>query len=175
VNLRSQGTINLHADEDINMFAGREINMKSTKSTIMQSDGDMSVSNKGKMTLFSQGTIGIKSSGTVAINSQLGSWAAASELSLNGSKIQLNGGAKTQVAAPPGLTKYLHPKVEFNASVGWVAIPAATESIVTRAPTHEPFPYHNEGVATSVKLGSPSTLPPDAPAVPAGVSITKTR
>jgi hypothetical protein len=175
VNLRSQGTINLHADEDINMFAGREINMKSTKSTIMQSDGDMSVSNKGKMTLFSQGTIGIKSSGTVAINSQLGSWAAGSELSLNGSKIQLNGGAKTQVAAPPGLTKYLHPKVEFNASVGWVAIPAATESIVTRAPTHEPFPYHNEGVATSVKLGSPSTLPPDAPAVPSGVSITKTR
>lgn len=175
VNLRSQGTINLHADEDINMFAGREINMKSVKATTVQSDGNIGISNKGKLTLFSQGTVGIKSAGTVAINSQLGSWAAASELSLNGSKVQLQGGAKIQVEAPAGLTKYLHPKVEFNASVGWVAIPAETESIVTRAPTHEPYPYHNEGVSTSVKLGGPaSTPPPDAPPVPEGVKITKT-
>ena len=174
VNLRSQGTINLHADEDINMFAGREINMKSTKSTTMQSDGNLSVSNKGTLTLFSQGMIGIKSSSTVAINSKLGSWAASSELSLNGKRIQLNGGARTQVETPAGLTKYLHPKVEFNASLGWIAIPAVEESIVTRAPTHEPYPYHNQGVSTSVKLGPSTTPPPDAPAIPPGVTITAT-
>lgn len=174
VNLRSQGTINLHADEDINMFAGGKINMKSTKGTIMQSDTDMSISNKGKLTLFSQGSIGIKSPGTVAISSQLGSWAAGSELSFNGSKIHLNGGPKTEVEAPPGLTKYLHPKVEFNASTGWLAIPSATESIVTRAPTHEPYPYHNEGVSVSIKFSSAPTPPPDAPPLPAGTTITKT-
>lgn len=174
VNLRTQGTINLHADEDINMFAGGKINMKSTGGTIMQSDTDMSISNKGKMTLFSQGTIGIKSPGTVAIDSQLGSWASGSELSFNGSKIQLNGGPKTAVDAPPGLTKYLHPKVEFNSSAGWVAEPSATESIVTRAPTHEPYPYHNQGVSVSVEFSGAPTPPPDAPAVPEGVKITKT-
>jgi hypothetical protein len=175
VNLRSQGTINLHADEDINMFAGNKINMKSTKGTIMQSDLDMTVSNKGELTLFSEGGIGIKTPGTLAITSQLGSWATNSELVFNGSKIHLNGGHRIAVETPIGLTKYLHPKVEFNASTGWVATPSATESIVTRAPTHEPYPYHNDGVKVSVKLaGSAPTPPPDAPAVPDGVTITKT-
>jgi len=173
VNLRSQGTINLHADEDINMYAGGSLNIKSVKDTIFQSEGDISLSNKGAMTLFSQGTIGLKSPGTVAIVSQLGSWAADSELSFNGSKIQLNGGPKTAVETPPGLTEYLHPKVEFNSSTGWVAQPATEKSIVTRAPTHEPYPYHNKGVSTSVSLGSgSSTPPPDAPELPDGVTIT---
>jgi hypothetical protein len=174
VNLRTQGTINLHADEDINMFAGGKINMKSNKGTTMQSNTDMSISNKGQLTLFSQGSIGIKSAGTVAINSQLGSWAASSELSLNGSKIQLNGGQKIQVKTPVGLTTYLHPKVEFNASNGWLAIPSVEESIVTRAPTHEPYPYHNKGVSVSVKFSGAPAPPPDAPDVPAGTTITKT-
>jgi hypothetical protein len=174
VNLRTQGTINLHADEDINMFAGKKINMKSGDGTIMQSDMDMTVSNKGKLTLFSQGSVGIKSAGAVAIVSQLGSWAAESELSFNSAKIQLNGGPKAQVETPPGLTAYLHPKVEFNAGTGWLAIPSATESIVTRAPTHEPYPYHNQGVSTSVKFSEVPSPPPDAPDVPAGTTITKT-
>jgi len=175
VNLRSQGTINLHADDDINMFAGGTINMKSTKGTIMQSDMDMTVSNKGKLTLFSQGSIGIKSPGTVAISSQLGSWASGSSLSFNGSQIQLQGGPKIEVEAPKGLTKYLLPKVEFNNSTGWVAQPTGLESIVTRAPTHEPYPYHNQGVSTSVKLSGPApTPPPAAPPVPKDVKITKT-
>ena len=174
VNLRSQGTINLHADEDINMFAGGSLNIKSTKDTIFQSDGDIALSNKGSMTLFSQGKVGIKSPGTVAISSQLGSWACNGSLSFNGDKLQLNGGPKTEVEAPAGLTKYLHPKVEFNASSGWIAIPSATESIVTRAPTHEPYPYHNQGVSVSVKFSGAPTPPPDAPPVPKDVKITKT-
>jgi hypothetical protein len=175
VNLRTQGTINLHADEDINMFAGGSLNIKSVKDTVFQSEGDIALSNKGKMTLFSQGTIGIKSPGTVAISSQLGSWAADSELSFNGAKLQLNGGPKIEVPAPPGLTTYLHPKVEFNASSGWIAIPSAVTSIATRVPTHEPYPYHNKGVATSVKFSGAPTPPPDAPDVPAGVKITATK
>ena len=175
VNLRTQGTINLHADEDINMFAGGKINMKSTKGTTMQSDTDMTVSNKGQLTLFSQAGIGLKTPGTLAMTSQLGSWASSSTLSFNGSKINLNGGPKTEVATPAGLTKYLLPKVEFNASAGWITNPTGLESIVTRAPTHEPYPYHNQGVSVSVKFSGAPTPPPDAPPVPAGTTITKTR
>jgi hypothetical protein len=174
VNLRSQGTINLHADEDINMFAGRNINMKSTQGTTMQSDADMTVSNKGQLTLFSQAGIGLKTAGTLAMTSQLGSWAAASTLSFNGGQIQLNGGPRIEVQTPKGLTKYLLPKVEFNSTVGWIVDPVGTESIVTRAPTHEPYPYHNQGVSVSVKFSGAPTPPPDAPPVPAGVTITST-
>jgi hypothetical protein len=174
VNLRTQGTINLHADEDINMFAGGKINMKSTKGTTMQSDADMTVSNKGQLTLFSQAGIGLKTPGTLAMTSQLGSWASSSILSFNGSKINLNGGPRTEVATPAGLTKYIMPDVEFNASLGWIANPAGLDSIVTRAPTHEPYPYHNEGVSVSVKFSEAPSPPPDAPPVPNGVTITAT-
>jgi hypothetical protein len=175
VNLRTQGTINLHADDDINMFAGGRINMKSNKGTTMQSDADMGISNKGQLTLFSQAGIGLKTSGTLAMMSRLGSWAASSTLSFNGNKLNLNGGPRVEVATPAGLTKYLLPKVEFNASLGWVAQPTGLDSIVTRAPTHEPYPYHNQGESTSVKLAGPSPTPPPAtPAVPPGVKITKT-
>jgi hypothetical protein len=175
VNLRTQGTVNIHADDDINMFAGGRINMKSNKGTTMQSDADMGISNKGQLTLFSQAGIGLKTSGTLAMMSQLGSWAASSTLSFNGDKLNLNGGPRVEVATPTGLTKYLLPKVEFNATLGWVAQPTGLDSIVTRAPTHEPYPYHNQGVSVSVKLAGPAPTPPPAtPTVPPGVKITKT-
>ena len=175
VNIRTAGTINLHADEDINMFAGGKFNVKSTTSTTMQSDGNFSVSNKGSLTMFSQGGIGLKSSGTLAITSQLGSWATGSTLNFTGSQINLNGGQRIEVETPAGLTKYLQPSAKFNNTTGWVVNPTGTESIVTRAPTHEPYPYHNMGVPTATTLSDGvASPPPAAPAVPAGVKITKT-
>ena len=175
VNVRTSGTINLHADEDINMFAGGKINMKSIKGTTMQSDADMSISNKGKLTMFSQGSIGLKTPGTLAINSQLGSWAAGSTLNFTGSQINLNGGQRIEVDTPAGLTKYLQPSAKFNNTTGWVVNPTGTESIVTRAPTHEPYPYHNMGVPSATTLSDGvASPPPAAPPVPAGVTITKT-
>jgi FtsP/CotA-like multicopper oxidase with cupredoxin domain len=50
-----------------------------------------------------------------------------------------------------------------------------TESICTRAPTHEPYPYHNQGVQVDVNLSDgTNSVPPGAPDLPQGVSITKT-
>jgi hypothetical protein len=45
---------------------------------------------------------------------------------------------------------------------------------VTRAPTHEPYPYHNQGVAVSVSLEEGQTTPPPgSPDIPNEWSITK--
>jgi len=175
VNIRTQGTINLHADSDINMFAGGSINMKSVKDTTLQSDAAMSLSNKGNLTLASQGSIGLKTPGTLAMTSQLGSWASASILSFNSNQIQLNGGPKIEVESPAGLTTYLQTNTTFNTTTGWVVAPTGTESIVTRAPTHEPYPYHNMGVPNANTLSDGvASPPPAAPPVPDGVIITKT-
>jgi hypothetical protein len=175
VNLRTKGTINLHADEDINMFAGKKINMKSKAGTSIQSDKDMDVACKGKLTLFSSIKIGVKSNGTLALDSKMGSWGASGPLSLKGAVITLNGGPTLSADVPKGITKTLMPETEFNSSTGWTVKSTGLESIVTRAPCHEPYPYHNQGVAMNTSLEKGQTSPPPGtPDIPEEWSITKT-
>jgi hypothetical protein len=48
------------------------------------------------------------------------------------------------------------------------------ESIVTRAPTHEPYPYHNKGVDIDISLEAGQPPPnPGAVPVPAGFEFTR--
>jgi hypothetical protein len=176
INMRTEGTINLHADADVNIFAGGQMNLKSVKGTSIQSDADADLACKGKLSLFGKGSMAIKSGGTLAIKSSLGSWSAGSTLSLSGSQLLLNSGSGQPVSSPSGITKYLLPNTEFNPSTGWQVSPTGTESICTRTPTHEPYPYHNQGVSVKtsiVQAGQPSP-PFDAPVLPTGTSITKT-
>jgi hypothetical protein len=174
VNIRTQGTINLHADEDINMFAGKKINIKSTIGTAIQSDGNLNVACKKNLTLFATQQIGVKSNGTLALKGKLSSLEAAGPLNLKGLPINLNGAPGLPITTPRGITKTLMPDTEFNSSTGWIVSATGLESIVTRAPTHEPYPYHNQGVPVNVALEEgQSTPPPDAPDVPNEWSITK--
>jgi hypothetical protein len=174
VNVRTQGTINLHADEDINMYAGKKINIKSVDGTAIQSDGSLNVACKKDLTLFATTQIGIKSNGTLSLKGKLGSFETAGPLAFKGLPISLNGAPGLPVTTPKGITKTLMPESEFNSSTGWTVSPTGIESIVTRAPTHEPYPYHNQGVAVNVALEEgQSTPPPDAPEVPDEWSITK--
>lgn len=174
VNIRTQGTINLHADEDVNIFAGKNFNVKSMEGTTFQSEKNINIATKAGLTLYSQAEIGVKSDGGLAIKSASGAWDAGSSMSLSSSKINLNGGKKKSVKTPPGLTEYEMPNVKFDSSSGWQVEPKGLKSIVTRAPTHEPYPYHNQGVNVKVAVeGGQPTQPPNAPSVPSGWSITK--
>ena len=176
INMRTEGTINLHADNDVNIFAGNKMNLKSVKGTSIQSDAGADLACKGKLLLFSKGGMSIKSGGQLAIKSSLGSWSSSAALSLSGTLLLLNSGPGLPASTPKGITKYVQPNTEFNPSTGWQVTPTGTQSICTRAPTHEPYPYHNQGVAiqTSVVGDGQSSPPFDAPDLPAGVSITKT-
>jgi len=176
INFRTQGTLNFHADQDINMFAGGKFNMKSMKGTVLQSEATLDVANKGAMTLFSEAKIGVKASGALALQSVTGSWRSTGGLALQGNPIDLNGGSTQTVTTPTGLITYTMPDTSFQTSTGWDVAPDGVESIVTRAPAHEPWPYHNQGVAVKVSLqpGQPGS-PPGAPTIPAGSTITKTK
>lgn len=174
VNIRSQGTINLHADQDINMYAGNKINIKSLKGTAIQSDGELNVACKKDLTLFASAKIGVKSNGTLALKGKLTSVEATGPLALKGLPISLNGLPGLPITTPKGITKTLMPDTEFNTSSGWTVSATGLESIVTRAPTHEPYPYHNQGVPVSVSLEEGQTTPPpDSPDVPDDWSITR--
>lgn len=172
INLRTQGDINLHADRDINMFAGRDIQMKSNAATRIEAVTTLSVAAKEDITLYCESTIGVKADGTLTLNSAGGSWGAGSSLVLEAGGIDLNGPSAGEVETPENITKTILPDTTFKTSQGWVSEPDTLESIVSRAPTHEPYDQHNLGVDVKVQLeeGQPSP-PPGAVAMPPDVDI----
>jgi hypothetical protein len=175
INLRTEGTINLHADKDFNVWAGGNINMMSNVSTTMQSEGKFTCANKDELILFSQSTIGVKSNGQLTLDSKSGAWNSGGSLALQAGTIDLNSGSADSVPVPTGLIAYTLPDSSFNSGSGFKVAAEGTKSIVTRAPAHEPWPYHNQGVQVSVDLGDgTNSSPPSAPTIPAGTSITKT-
>lgn len=174
VNIRTQGDINLHADRDINMFAGRNIKIKAKNDIKIEADVNFAVTAQQDLRLCSRGTIGVKADGTLAIQSADGSWNGGSALVFTAGGIDLNGPAAPSVPAPQAIEKIVSDDTAFNTSQGWLVKTRALESIVSRACTHEPFPYHNKGVDVKVAFESgPPTPPPAAPPIPAGVTIVK--
>ena len=172
VNVRTKGDINLHADRDINMFAGRFVKIKSKEDMQIDTDTFLSVRAQQDITLYSKNTVGVKADGTLTLNSASGSWGAGSALALQAGGIDLNGPAAGTVATPQPLTTTLLDDTEWNTSRGWIVKPEGLKSTVSRAPTHEPYPYHNKGVDVEIAFeeGKPSP-PPGAVPVPAGVEI----
>lgn len=175
VNIRTQGDFNVHADRDINMFAGRDFKVKAQELIHLESQIDFVATAQQKFTVYSKAAIEVKADGTLALQSGSGSWAGGSALVMQAGGIDFNGPAAPEIQQPNPLTKTLLPDTAFDTSNGWQVEADALESIVTRAPTHEPWPYHNQGVDVQVEFeeGDPSP-PPDAPPMPADVEISAT-
>ena len=172
INLRTNGDINLHADRDINMYAGRNLKMKSKEAMEIESVTSITMSAQTDITVYSKATIGVKADGTLALDSKGGSWGGGQSLVFKGGTIDLNGPAPVAVAAPNPIVKTKLDDTKFSTSKGWQVETGTLESIVSRATSHEPYPYHNLGVdvETAFEPGPP-TPPPGAEPVPAGVEI----
>lgn len=174
INLRTQGDINLHADRDINMFAGRDVKIKAKQDIKVEAERDCSVTVKNDLKLWSKNTIGVKADGSLAVQSANGSWLGGSALKFTAGGIDLNGPAAAAVEPPKPIVVTKMDDTTFSSSTGWKKDPDALESIVTRAPAHEPYSYHNLGVNVKVDLepGQPAP-PPAAPPIPAGIEISR--
>ena len=172
VNVRTKGDINLHADRDINMFAGRSIKAKAQSGFQIESDTTISLRAQQDITLYSTSTIGVKADGVLTLNSASGSWGTPGALVLDAGTLDLNGPKAGRVTAAASIVKTILDDTEFDTSTGWNVKTDGLDSIVSRAPTHEPYPYHNKGVDVKVAFedGKPSP-PPGATPVPAGVEI----
>jgi hypothetical protein len=167
VNVRTQGQLNLHADQGINIYSGTTIKIKSQETTTLESNASLQLTGKKDLTLFSPATVGIRSDGALALASKSGGWKGGSSLNFEGGVINLNGASSPAVTAPTSLSGYKLTDTVFSADQGWTASANSLETIVTRAPTHEPYPYHNQGVAVSTNLDKPTAETvsevPDAP------------
>jgi hypothetical protein len=172
VNIRTRGDINMHADRDINMFAGGNIQVKSEKSTTMEAVTDFNITAQKDFKIYSKATLGVKADGTMALQSAGGSWNGGGDLKFTAGGIDLNGPAAPSVTAPKPIATIELDDTKFSTSKGWEVDLKALKTIVPRAPTHEPYPYHNKGVDVKIKFeeGKP-TPPPGAVPVPAGVTI----
>ena len=172
INMRTAGDINFHADRDINMFAGRNVQIKSTKSMQLESMESMVLNAQKDLTVYSKNTVGVKADGALTINSASGGWGSGGGLVVSAASIDFNGPAAGSVSAPNSITKTLFDEVKFNTSVGWETKTDGLTSICSRITTHEPYPYHNKGVDVPVAFESGYAVPPGAPDVPPGVSIS---
>jgi len=173
INLRTQGDINLHADRDINMFAGRDFKVRAIENVHLEAKIDLKITAQEDLKIYSKSYIGVKSDGTLALDSAVGSWLGGDSLTFTAGGIDLNGPAAAKVTAPNPLTTTVLNDVSFSTSVGWKVDDGALESVVSRAPTHEPYPYHNTGVDVAVAFEDVPTPPPGAIPVPAGVEISR--
>jgi hypothetical protein len=152
VNVRTQGVLNLHADKGINMYSGGPIRMKSKSSVAFEATTSMSMIGQQKLTMYSKGSLGLKTDSRMAFESKVGSWNAGSSLTLKAGVINLNGGSTIPVVTPNVQTGFQLPDTVLTASQGWVSRPKLLTTIVTRAPTHEPYAYHNQGVSAITDL-----------------------
>jgi hypothetical protein len=153
VNVRTQGEINLHADKNINMYAGESINIQSGNIRLSGVDS-VDVSSKTKLSLYSQADIGVKADGAIGLNSKSGAWNGGDSLAFKGGTINLNGpgAAGAAVAKPPQLADVQLPDVAWVDGTGWKVESGKLVTICSRAPTHEPYPYHNKGVEAKASV-----------------------
>jgi hypothetical protein len=159
VNVRTEGDLNLHADQDVNIYAGRALNLhgkevanlESDKSLNLVGDQNLSIASKKKLSLLSDGTIAIDGTTTTSINSD-------GPTVVNGSTVELNTRSKVPGTAAGRCVRTKLGDVEHTAA-GWVSTPSKLDSIVTRAPTHEPFADHNKGVVMSAEYDAGSAAP----------------
>jgi len=174
INLRTRGDINLHADRDINMYAGGSIKAKAVEDITLQADADLTAIAQQNLKLYSKSYVGIKADGSLALQSATGSWDGGSALKFTAGGIDLNGPAADAVSAPNNLTTTILDDTTFSSSTGWSVETDGLESIVTRAPTHEPYPYHNKGVDIEIPLEAGQPPPnPGAVPVPAGFELAR--
>lgn len=152
LNIRSAGEINMHADRSINMNAENgTINMHAKAAMSLES-ASLNLTGTNSLLAYSKSMIGLKSDAALMLKSNTGSWGAGSNLTLEAGCIKLNSGSAGDVPKAQEIPKRRLPDTKFEPAQGWIPEPAAIQTIVTRAPTHEPYAERGTGVNTTTNL-----------------------
>jgi hypothetical protein len=178
-NVRTVGDINFHADRDINMHAKRNLNLFGDSVKI---DSDQSIGVYAEKDILSQsgGKYSVKSGSTLSIESQGNSNYKSGGINyIRGKKIHLNTGDGPAADTVPKASFKNHKDTSYSEKVGWIQpSPNPLLSIVTRAPTHQPWDGANKGVDVEIKtVAAPGQEPsedvkatnntaPEAPSTP---------
>jgi hypothetical protein len=162
INLRSEGVLNFHADKGINMYSGGTVRIKSKGALLMQSDDNLLLNSQKSTLISSKQLLGLRSDGTLGLQGKFASIKSGSQLNLKASLINLNGASAASVPEAPTVTNVKLPDTEYLSGRGWTSLPDQLETIVSRAPTHEPFLGHGQGANVSINLNPIPVVIPDA-------------
>jgi len=151
INLRTKGTFNLHADSGFNLNAKGAINIKSNTQLKFEAPtiefltlGKFKVTaNEG--TEFKTGLYRIQADAKISVK-------AGGILALEGASIVQNSGGTDAVDPVKVIPTRDLPDTEFSGG-SWTSVPKKINSIVTAAPTHEPY-NRGQTPATSTPVGA---------------------
>lgn len=148
--VRTKGTLDLHSDRSVNI-QGATVNIRAESSIHTSSKNFISrASNEstiwgGKVGIGSSGAITVNGAGTVGV-------ASGSSLILKGNHINLNDAGVDAVADPGEIKLNSFDDAVTTGSKAWEKLwtveKNALKSIVTVAPTHEPYGRGTAGVPT---------------------------
>jgi len=110
-----------------------------------------------QINLYAKTKIGVRSDGSLALQGHTSSWNGGGSLNLKASVINLNGAAAQSAGLVSTMVGYKLPNTIFVAGQGWVSQSGTLDTIVTRAPTHEPYESHNSGVNLTTNLDNQAT------------------
>lgn len=161
INLRTQGVLNFHADKGINMYSGTSIKMKSKTNTIIESSENLVLNGEKNALLFSKTKVGVRSDGSLGLQGKTSSWRGGSSLNLQGSVINLNGAATIPVSSTSSLPDFKLADTEYVNGQGWTVKQQALNTIVTRAPTHQPYPFQGKSADVATDLNPLQTTAVD--------------
>lgn len=154
INMRTGGDINMHADKNININATENVNVYGKKNINLEAEEVFNATGKKDAILYSKTRIGIKSDGSLHTDaSSSASFKSGGHTEIKGATIGLNDGGAAAVTAPQALPQVEYPDALKNDTLGWDLVAGEFKSIVTRAPTHEPWDGHNTGVADVKQAG----------------------
>jgi hypothetical protein len=154
-NVRSEGTVNIHSDTNINLNADNNININAGNKLEINAAG-INLLSTGKLSVGASG-IEFKSGGAYNIDAATVSVQAGGKLVLNGEVLQNTiGGAP--VTAPAPIKPNSLTDVALS-STGLYTQSAKLSTIVSVAPTHEPF---NRG-GRATEETAPISTPPGTP------------
>jgi len=136
------------------MYAGGSIRLKSKNQLKLEGTAGITMFSSQSISMYGKSKLGLRSDGVLALQGKTSSWSGGGSLNLSAGVINLNGAATQPVSPVTTMTGYSLPNTVFETGAGWVSQNGTLPTIVTRAPTHEPYAGHNSGVNSTTDLSA---------------------
>lgn len=160
-NVRSEGSINLHSDTNINLNAANNINLNAGNKFQINCVS-FNLLSTGVVTVGANGAIELQSDTEVNVDTGSISMNSTGDIAHTGALIKQNSGGAKTVKKPAAIPSNSFSDVAINGN--GVYVPSTKlASIVSVAPTHEPFNRGEKAVevapSVSVPAGDPNFKP----------------